>query len=374
MDALLGQPTFLFTWIVLFAGCVIFGLAISVVSKFFTSGEFRRRLVLFATSFFSTLLIVEGGLRITGYTENYSEARLGHYNFIRHGSYKDTLHIWPANDIHEIGDGVQFMYPRSTNSLGLSDKEWQKSKPDSIFRIIALGDSFTEGDGAPADSTWPILLEQQLLQEGKAVEVFNAGVCGSDPFHELMLLKYRLMDYQPDLVIVTLAMQDLLEDIGVKGGMERFDPERGRTPKLFEVVYAYSHIARLIYNRILGFSWVLVREKSPSFRRRILEKHIPSIFEQFSEISGDLRIVFVLYPHQMQTTEGYNPDFKAALVENSHLSGIPIYDIRSCYLETIEQSGKPVEYFWWKHDGHHNSDGYNMMAHCISGVLSDRIE
>jgi hypothetical protein len=370
MEQLLRQPTFFFTWLVLCFALVVIGLTIFFLSKRFFSTEARRHLVLITMSSFTVLLVVEATLRITGYTENYSEARVGSYNFICHGSFQDTLHVWPKNGTHEIGDRVQFLYPRSTNSLGLSDREWEKNKQDSVFRIIALGDSFTEGDGAPADSTWPILLEQQLLHEGKSVEVFNAGVCGSDPFHELMLLKYRLMDYQPDLVIVTLAMQDLLEDIGVKGGMERFDPKHGRTPLLFELVYAYSHIARLIYNRILGYSWVLVREKSPSFRNEIVEDYIPSIFEQFSEISGGLRIVFVLYPHQMQTTEGYDSDFKAALVENSRLTGMPMYDIRSCYLESIEQSGKPTEYFWWKHDGHHNSDGYLMMAHCIRQELS----
>ena len=369
MEQLLRQPTFFFTWLVLCFALVVIGLAIFFLSKRFFSTEARRRLVLITMSFFTVLLLVEATLRITGYTENYSEARVGNYNFICHGSFQDTLHVWPQNGTHEIGDRVQFLYPRRTNSLGLSDREWEKNKPDSVFRIIALGDSFTEGDGAPADSTWPILLEQQLLQEGKAVEVFNAGVCGSDPFHELMLLKYELVDYEPDLVIVTLAMQDLLEDIGVKGGMERFDPKRGRAPLPFELVYAYSHIARLIYNRVLGYSWVLVRQKSPSFRRKIVENHIPSIFEQFSEISGDLRIVFVLYPHQMQTTEGYDSDFKAALVENSRLTGMPMCDIRSCYLETIEQSRKSVESFWWKHDGHHNSDGYVMMSHCIRQEL-----
>ena len=369
MTNFLERPTFLDTWLMLaLAGFAFLGL-VFLFSKRFLGKHQREKIMTLAVATVGILLLVECALRVTGITENYTEARMGHYNYLRHGSYQDTLHTHNPNQTHYIGDGVQFLYPRQTNSLGISDEEWQLEKPDSVYRIIALGDSFTEGDGAPADSAWPKLLEQQLLLDGMSVEVFNAGVCGSDPFHELMLLKYRLLDYQPDLVIVTIAMQDLLEDIGVKGGMERFDPDMGRVPPLFELLYAYSHIARLVYNRLLGYSWVLVRENSPSFQKEMAEIHIPRIFKEFSQVQGDFEVVFVLYPHQMQTTEGYNIELESALVESSRLNGVRMYDIRSCYLESIEESGKAVEYFWWRNDGHHNSDGYVMMSHCIRQEL-----
>jgi len=369
MAELLEHPTFFFTWAVLCIVILIIGVVISALSKHFFSGEARSRVILIALSSLSILLLVEAVLRITKYTENYSEARNDHYNFICHGSYQDTLHVWPANDTHEIGNRVDFVYSRRTNSLGLSDREWQKNKPDSIFRIVALGDSFTEGDGAPADSSWPKLLEQQLLQEGKAVEVFNAGVCGSDPFQSLMLLKYRLLDYRPDLVIVTIAMQDLLEDIAIKGGMERFNPKLGRRLKLFELVYAYSHIARLIYNRVLGYSWVLIRESSPEFMKKMTKKHIPELFEEFARETPDADLVFVLYPHQLQTEQGYQKRLEEALYKNAKANNIKILDLRSCYQNYIDASGRPTNRFWWKNDGHHNSDGYVMMAHCIGQKL-----
>lgn len=369
MSDFLERPTFLDTWLVLIIAGLVFVSLVFVFSRQFLNKLSREKLMTLVIATVGTLLLAESVLRVTGFTETYTEARMGHYNYLRHGSYQDTLHTHNPNQTHEIGDGVQFLYPRETNSLGISDKEWQLDKPDSVFRIVALGDSFTEGDGAPADSAWPKLLEQQLLRDGMAVEVLNAGVCGSDPFHELMLLKYRLVNYQPDLVIVTIAMQDLLEDIGVKGGMERFDPDMGRFPPLFEIVYAYSHIARLVYNRVLGYSWVLVREKSSSFQQEMVENYIPSIFQEFKQVQGEFEVVFVLYPHQTQTSVGYNPELESALVENSHLTGLHMYDIRSCYIEKIAATGKPLEHFWWPNDGHHNSEGYLMMANCIRQEL-----
>jgi hypothetical protein len=375
MDQLLSQPTFFFTWVILFGSGAILCVMVILVAKLVIPRDSLTGVVITTVSVFTTVLAAEALLRISGYTENYSEARLGFYNFICHGCYQDKLHVWPANDTHEIGDGVQFLYPRTTNSLGLSDREWEKEKPDSVYRVIALGDSFTEGDGAPADSAWPRLLEQLLRSEGMSVEVFNAGICGSDPFGSLMLLRHRLLEYRPDLIIMTLSMQDLLEDVAIKGGMERFDPERGRVPLLFEYIYAYSHISRLVYNRLLGYSWVLVKEDSPEFIGRMTTRHIPELFQELSLLPSHIETTVILYPHLLQTVSDYGVKphhdlIYESVLEESDRHVVPLVDIRSCYISHIEASSKAAEHFWWKNDGHHNSEGYLMMAKCIRDGLA----
>lgn len=366
----LARPTFVTTWVVLFISVGLCLAFIFLLLRPLLDEGVWKGLTVTSIAVFITGMTAEALLRVTGYTENYSEARLGYYNFICHGCYQDTLHVWSANDTHEIGDGVQFLYPRTTNSLGLSDREWEKEKPDSVYRIIALGDSFTEGDGAPADSAWPRLLEQQLLNEDMPVEVFNAGVCGSDPFGSLMLLRHRLLDYHPDLVIMTLSMQDLLEDIAIKGGMERFDPERGQMPLFFEWIYAYSHISRLVYNRVLGYSWVLVKEDSKQFVERMAMRHIPELFQELSLTAEKGAISLVLYPHFGQTIIDYgvythHQALYESVLREARKHGVALVDIRPCYRRYIEASSKEAEDFWWKNDGHHNPEGYLMMAKCI---------
>ncbi len=369
---LIERPTFMFTWLILLVLATLLYLLIHMVSAKISNRATTSKVRLLMGSLLITTIAVEGLLRISRITENNSEVRLGHYSFFRHGTFRDTIYVWPANETHEIGDRVQFLYPRTTNSVGLSDRDWSIEKSDSSYRIAAFGDSFTEGDGAPADSSWPKLLEQQLRFEGKRIEVMNAGVCGSDPFQSLMLLKYRLVDYKPDLAIITISMQDFLDDIAIKGGMERFDPKRGSNPKLYEVVYAVSHIARLLYHNILGYSWVLVNENSLKFRNKLINEYIPQLTSEFSLYQSEhpsIRIIMVLYPHQMQIDRGYDKDLRDALIKDCIKEGIPLVDLLPCYRQHIEERGIETSALWWKDDGHHNSDGYLMMANCVRQEL-----
>lgn len=337
--------------------------------------ETRKKVFLLVASTLFTLLVCEGLLRISKITQNATELRLGHYVFVNHHSYRDTLHVWPANERHEIGDGVQFLYPRQTNSLGLSDREWQKDKPDSVFRIVALGDSFTEGDGAPSDSAWPRLMEQDIIREGRVTEVLNAGVCGSDPYFELMLFDKELYAYSPDIAIFTIALQDIKEDIAVRGGLGRFDPKNDKLPRLMEQVYAYSHIARLFYNRVLGYSWQLVRHDQ-EFYDAMINERLPEMFGFFKEIQDkhpQTKFILVYYPHLVnvtwELTSLESNKLEHAILNIAESNGITVVSLKECYQQEIEKSGLPAEHFWWKYDGHHNPSGYLMMAKCMKQQL-----
>jgi lysophospholipase L1-like esterase len=74
-----------------------------------------------------------------------------------------------------------------------------------VRRIIALGDSFTEGHGIwSSDSTWPAQLERELTQapDGQPTEVINMGHGGFTTANEAELLRRIGWQFDPDLVIV----------------------------------------------------------------------------------------------------------------------------------------------------------------------------
>src|SRR5262245_9955658 len=62
------------------------------------------------------------------------------------------------------------------NSLGFRDDEFPVEKQPGELRVLALGDSFTHGQGVQARDSWPEVLERGLqpLHRGP-VQVINGG-------------------------------------------------------------------------------------------------------------------------------------------------------------------------------------------------------
>jgi len=97
----------------------------------------------------------------------------------------------------------------STNSRGLrGTREYEVPKPPSVVRIVALGDSFTFGDGVPDDATWPAQLERAM----PSVEVANLGerAYGHDQMY--FALQDEGTRLQPDAVILGYYQGDGFRD------------------------------------------------------------------------------------------------------------------------------------------------------------------
>ncbi|MER3445435.1 MAG: hypothetical protein C4291_00750 [Candidatus Dadabacteria bacterium] len=90
------------------------------------------------------------------------------------------------------------------NSHGFRDKERSYEKGKDTFRIVVLGDSFTEGMQVPLEQTFPYILEERLNSGGSSerFEVINLGVSGFGTAQEYLALKYYGLRYHPDLVIL----------------------------------------------------------------------------------------------------------------------------------------------------------------------------
>jgi hypothetical protein len=108
---------------------------------------------------------------------------------------------------------------KEINSHGLRDREYAVIKPPHTFRILALGDSFTYGDGVALEETWVKGLEHRLNQQlgdiGVHFEVLNAGIPGYNTHQELIHLRDVGLQFDPDLVVVEFTLNDA--ELGVMG-------------------------------------------------------------------------------------------------------------------------------------------------------------
>lgn len=106
----------------------------------------------------------------------------------------------------------QHMQTININNDGFRGSEIQKEKPDDTYRIIMTGGSTTFGYKASSDQhTIPAHLQEKFdqLNLKKRVEVINAGIKGYNSNDELNLVKKKIVEYEPDLVIIYDGSNDI---------------------------------------------------------------------------------------------------------------------------------------------------------------------
>jgi lysophospholipase L1-like esterase len=98
---------------------------------------------------------------------------------------------------------VEFRY----NSARYRGPEIPARRP-GILRVIALGDSFTEGQGVREDQVWPRVLGAGLdVARPGRYEVINAGRRASD-FPDLRGAFDEVLQFQPDVVVYAMVPND----------------------------------------------------------------------------------------------------------------------------------------------------------------------
>ena len=85
----------------------------------------------------------------------------------------------------------------------------------SLPKIVAFGDSLTEGMGIPAGETYPAVLQKMLDADGYRYEVVNAGVSGETSAGGLRRLDWTLAG-DVRFLILELGANDLLRGQPVK--------------------------------------------------------------------------------------------------------------------------------------------------------------
>ena len=98
------------------------------------------------------------------------------------------------------------------NSLGYRNDDFTAEKPDNVFRIVALGGSSTYDVSIEDNKKIFTAQLEKLLKEDygyQNVQVINAGVPGYNSWEILVNLEFRVLDLDPDLVIIYEGTNDV---------------------------------------------------------------------------------------------------------------------------------------------------------------------
>lgn len=352
-------------------------LAVRFVSgRLFDKNKALNIRVFTATLLFA-LLILEITLRCIGSYNTYLEEKLGKYVSLRDIMLPEDIIRRKPLDTITLSSKGEFHYLFTTNKYHYTDIAWPDSIADTSLRVLVLGDSFTEGFGAPQDSSWVAMIRQ--MDFGQPVSWFNAAISGSDPFFGYYSLVHHLSWLKPDIVLQMVSSQDFRDDIPIRGGMERFRPNgsiRYSPGKYPENIYKYSHISRFWFRSILGLNQFLVDEqKSAGVNEKslMLVASLDSAYHHFAS-DNNARAYFIFFPcfWGEVVRENYSADIMNHMTRNTGYSGnIKVIDLLPCYREYYLRENEAFHDRWWPIDGHHNVAGYQMMAECIAGAVKD---
>lgn len=272
----------------------------------------------------------------------------------------------------------EFSHSRKINSLGIPEREIQRKKAADEYRIVALGDSYTDGIGTSYESTWIKVFENALNRRvsNKKLTTINAGVSGSDVYFEYMLLREKLLSYHPDLVIVAVNANDI-EDIITRGGMDRFASDgtlRTRKGPKWEWVYGVNYIFRHIIHDAFKLDWLFLAPGEVAREEQAAADKMKLALEHFARLEQNynFKLVVVFHPLEGEIANGhyYPPPYKNLIQEFKRSSRTHIIDLLDYYQsQQIITKGNTSELFW-PIDRHHNTKGYAVMGQAIADNIS----
>lgn len=230
------------------------------------------------------------------------------------------------------------------NSQGYRDVEHTFEKPDSVFRLVIIGDSVAEGRDVDARAAFGHVLENELNarhDQRRRYEVILLARIGYSTSQEIVLLEEEAFRYQPDLIVWSYCLNDPAHPIyhNANGDLGRY----------------YTHPR----------SYLLALAETAAFRvqQKVRGLNCPSEFHAFvhcafwGEVEANLArigddgrrervpVVFVIHPvfEKDGTFENYSlRDVHARLVHAALTQGFDIVDLRYVF-EDYEPSALKLD-------------------------------
>lgn len=132
------------------------------------------------------------------------------------------------------------------NSRGCRAAEYAIPPPPEAYRVVVLGDDYTQGVGVHAEDVFTSVLERLLRERAsqtgdpRVFEVVGCGVRGFSTREERLYYEERARAYQPDLVLVVTVQGD------DRSPMDDARPER--EPAKWEYLFNAGHALQEMRN------------------------------------------------------------------------------------------------------------------------------
>jgi lysophospholipase L1-like esterase len=288
----------------------------------------------------------------------------------------------------------------TTNALGLRDTAIEGHSGDT-WRILAVGDSFTEGLGVEAVDAWPAQLERLIasnLRPGKRVRVINAGISAYN------LRQIRLMaDELVPLVNSSIVVAGIYLDEGV-GRLENpyvyfngLTVRRDAVPRLKavpggylyspfyapwtlrldfwldEYFYTGAHLVKLFQRAHLKASRKAVPAGSDELTGAAMRRRLSPLLDEISLLKRDAdglgqELILLLINSQHADGTFLSASYNGILRQYCQSRDI-IHVVNPLPRLQSESRGIPV--FRFSDDGHWNAAAHKIAAESVLQLLPD---
>jgi len=291
-----------------------------------------------------------------------------------------------------IGYGPSPDHPEH-NQLGFRNREITIDKPDNVYRIVAVGGSTTYGFGVDAEESWSFQLEQILHDDYDLphVEVINTASMGYTTWNSLSNLAFRVLDLEPDLVIVYHSTNDAKVRWVHPDCFDGQSPVRGLSRGIWReqgpnlgvlVSYRYLGIGRgWVDDPVELNSWIYpVTWTDPSCMPPD-DMTTADLMDANSSIYFERNMQNIVHLTQangadiLLSTWAYYPDWvESALIPAYEEQNVIIKDIAAALDTHIVDfmDELPADESYWLRDGEHQSPtGYHEQASYYADIVAD---
>ncbi len=259
-------------------------------------------------------------------------------------------HIYSSDPEGYFGDDHRIDYV--ANEYGFRGPSVRSDKPEGVFRVLAMGDSFTLGEGVREEDTWPRVLETVLRERAdrEAIEVINAGVSAYDTTQELEQYRRLGRRFDPDVVILAMVWNDA--HVGDPGAFTDAFPLS--TATLAQYLPMTDRIVRAIAG-VFGYTGVETRPEAWAASFDALE----SLAEEVDTDGG--RFVVAIYPSVRHLENESLKRVYEMQASQCQVSGIPIINTYPLFASRSDER-------WYVHavDNHPNAAAHRLFAEAIA--------
>ena len=338
----------------------------------------RDTLIIAVVSLCLFIPAAEIALRITctycTWSEHNGDGFLSPYAVRKNSWY----HVRPPNSVTDY-PLPEFDYQIKANSLGFRDIEHPLTKAPGELRILAIGDSFTEGWGARFEQTWLNELGRNLIaaHPEHQFSMMCGGASGSDPFYGYRIMVDRLLAYQPDLVMLVVNHSDIM-DVITRGGMERFQADGtviGAPAPDIPWMFESSQFVRMVLFEVFNYTHALVTRKERNKKAVQAIDKLQQLVLEYATLLDAKGIAFTLVVHpyynelERDTYEKVQP-----LIDFAQQHKINVIDTRPYLRAKLTEHDNRLADLYWPGDMHFTELGYRYFAEAIEQDLAPQID